>query len=99
PDDAYHVSGALRLRGRLREELLESSLGEIIRRHEALRTVFRADGDAPVQVVLPPSGLRLTVIDLTSLSVEEREGEAGRVLALETRRRFELENGPLMRLL
>ncbi|HET9227118.1 MAG TPA: AMP-binding protein, partial [Thermoanaerobaculia bacterium] len=51
PEDAYHVPGALRLRGPVREDVLERTLGEIVRRHEALRTVFLDN----LQVVLPPS--------------------------------------------
>jgi amino acid adenylation domain-containing protein len=93
PDDAYHVPGALRLRGPVREDVLECALGEIVRRHEALRTVFRVEGNAPVQVVLPRADLRLPVVDVPVLS------EAGRILDREARRRFDLETGPLVRVL
>ena len=74
--------------------MLERALGEIVRRHEALRTVFRAEGDVPVQVVLPQADLRLPVVDLSG-----RIGEAGRILAAEARRPFDLETGPLVRVL
>src|SRR5262245_45135098 len=37
---AYHIHGALRLKGGLHVEALERAIGEIVRRHEALRTVF-----------------------------------------------------------
>ncbi len=99
PDDAYHVPGALRLRGALREDVLERTLAEIVRRHAALRTVFRPAKGAPVQVVLPPAALRLPVTDLTALPAEERETEAGRLLAREARRPFDLAAGPPVRLL
>ena len=99
PDGAYQVPGALRLRGPLREDALERALGEIVRRHEALRTVFRAEGNGQVQVILPPAGLRLPVADLSALPATERQGEAARLLDRETRRPFALETGPLVRLL
>jgi amino acid adenylation domain-containing protein len=99
PGATYHVPGALRVRGALREDVLERTLAEIVRRHEALRTVFRNVASAPVQIVLPPAGLRLPVADLTSLPAEEREAEAGRLLAREARRSFDLETGPLVRAL
>ncbi|HEV8580076.1 MAG TPA: non-ribosomal peptide synthase/polyketide synthase [Thermoanaerobaculia bacterium] len=98
PKDAYHVPGALRLRGSLDEEMLERSLTEIVHRHEALRTVFHMAGSTPVQVVLPPANLRLPVVDLTALSTEQRETEAGRLLDREARLPFDLEQGPLVRL-
>jgi amino acid adenylation domain-containing protein len=99
PADAYHVPGALRLQGALREDVLERSLAEIVRRHEALRTVFRSEGTLPLQVVLPPEGLRLPVADLRVLPLGMREAEAGRLLAAEALRPFDLETGPLVRLL
>ncbi|MFL6292492.1 MAG: amino acid adenylation domain-containing protein, partial [Thermoanaerobaculia bacterium] len=89
PEDAYHVPGALRLRGPVREDVLERTLSEIVRRHEALRTVFRNN----LQVVLPPSDFELPVVDVPG------EREALRLLAEEARRPFDLETGPLVRAL
>jgi amino acid adenylation domain-containing protein len=97
PEDAYQVPGALRLRGPVREDVLERTLEEVVRRHEALRTVFGAAGSSPVQTVLPPAGLRLPVVDLTALPAEGREAEGGKLLEREARRRFDLEAGPLVR--
>jgi amino acid adenylation domain-containing protein len=90
PEDAYHVPGALRLRGPLREDVLERTLAEIVRRHEALRTVFRGDQRVE-QVVLPPSGFTLPLVDAPG------ESEALRLLGEEARRPFDLESGPLVR--
>jgi amino acid adenylation domain-containing protein len=95
---ADNVPGALRLRGPLRPELLARALGEIARRHEALRTVFREGaGGVAVQIVLPPSAAALPVIDLRALP--DAEPEAGRLLAGEARRPFDLAAGPLARTL
>src|SRR5215472_5737259 len=49
----YNILGALRLRGTLDAEILEQSLREIDRRHEALRTTFSIVGTEPVQVISP----------------------------------------------
>jgi len=89
PEDAYHVPGALRLRGPVREDVLERTLSEIVRRHEALRTVFRNN----LQVVLAPSGFELPVVDVPD------EREALRLLEREACRPFDLETGPLVRAL
>ena len=40
---AYHISGGLRLRGALDVPALRASFSALVRRHESLRTVFRAD--------------------------------------------------------
>ncbi|MBV9110478.1 MAG: amino acid adenylation domain-containing protein, partial [Gemmatimonadetes bacterium] len=57
----YNHFLAVRLDGALDAAALERALGEIVRRHEALRTVFPEQGGAPVQVVLPFAGFALPV--------------------------------------
>ena len=94
---AYNMHVALRLSGRLREEALERSLGEILRRHEALRTTFRTVGGHPVQVVSPVQPLRVPVVDLTRLPVSDRLTESARLASEETVRPFHLVHGPLFR--
>ncbi|HYO12189.1 MAG TPA: non-ribosomal peptide synthase/polyketide synthase [Thermoanaerobaculia bacterium] len=94
---AYHVPGALRLRGPLRPEILERALEEIVRRHEALRTVFCEREKGPVQVVLPPPALLLPVVDLGGLPEAAWEAEALRTFEREARRPFDLAAGPLVR--
>ncbi|HST57142.1 MAG TPA: amino acid adenylation domain-containing protein, partial [Longimicrobium sp.] len=94
----YNLPFALRLRGALDVDALERSLGEIVRRHDALRTVFREQGGTPWQVVAPFGGFRLTVKDLAHLSGETREAEVQRELVAEsTERPFDLAAGPLFR--
>ncbi|HVR95316.1 MAG TPA: amino acid adenylation domain-containing protein, partial [Thermoanaerobaculia bacterium] len=48
---AYNVPTAVRLEGRLDVPVLAASLGEVVRRHESLRTVFAVAQGEPVQVV------------------------------------------------
>ncbi len=87
----YNVPGLLAIRGPLRIEVLAAALDEVVRRHEALRTVFPTVGDEPVQRVLP-SLPGLQVVDLP-------EEDAARFVEDEARRPFDLENGPLARTL
>ncbi|MFL5540369.1 MAG: condensation domain-containing protein, partial [Longimicrobiaceae bacterium] len=49
----YNIPVAWRLAGALDERALERALGEIVRRHEALRTTFGEVDGSPVQVVAP----------------------------------------------
>ncbi|MFL5386461.1 MAG: amino acid adenylation domain-containing protein, partial [Longimicrobiaceae bacterium] len=95
---SYNLPFALRLRGALDVDALERSLGEIVRRHEALRTTFREQGGTPRQVIAPFGGFRLAVMDLSHLPGEAREAEVQRELVAEgTTRLFDLSAGPLFR--
>ncbi|MFF0410648.1 amino acid adenylation domain-containing protein [Kitasatospora sp. NPDC004745] len=64
PSATYNVTLALRLHGPLDPAALEAALGDVVRRHEALRTVFGEQDGTPYQRVLdaPATGL-LTVTD------------------------------------
>ncbi len=95
----YNNTVALRLRGHLDTDALTRALAEIVRRHEALRTVFHEEDGIPFQVVLPYLALDVPVIDLSHLPAGEREAEALRLATAEARRPFDLVHGPLLRFL
>ncbi|HEX7240316.1 MAG TPA: amino acid adenylation domain-containing protein, partial [Longimicrobiaceae bacterium] len=94
---AYNVPVPLRVRGAVDARALAAALSELARRHEALRTVFRATEGEPVQVVLPASSSPLPTVDLRALSPEAREIETGRLAAEDAARPFDLARGPLLR--
>ena len=48
---AYHITGAVRLRGALDRDALRRALQRIAERHEALRTCFREIDGEPMQIV------------------------------------------------
>ncbi|HKV12552.1 MAG TPA: amino acid adenylation domain-containing protein, partial [Thermoanaerobaculia bacterium] len=88
----YNIPAPLRIEGALDAGRLARALGEVIRRHESLRTTFPAiDGD-PRQVVAEPADAVLPVIDLRGLPEEVR-----RQVEAEARRPFDLAAGPLLR--
>jgi hypothetical protein len=73
---------------------------ELERRHEALRTRFvRAEGEPWTvrQVIDPPGGLELPLVDLSPLPPERREGELGRLATEEAARPLELAAKPMIR--
>jgi len=93
----YNVVTALRLRGALDVDALRRSLGEIVRRHEALRTVFAEVEGRPVQRVQPFAGFTLAVEDVSKEGAEEAEREMARRFRDEAGRGFDLAAGPLVR--
>ena len=98
PESAfYNTAGAMRLTGSLNAKTLEQTLGEIVRRHDVLQTVFPAEHGKPLQIInrLPP--LSLPVTDLSDLPAAERERRAARLINDESERPFDLAGGPLFR--
>src|SRR5688500_5957089 len=93
----YNIPVAWRLGGALDQPALERALGEIVRRHEALRTTFTEVDGSPVQVVAPFGGFALPVEDLSGLSEADREAEVRRRAGEEAGRAFDLSAGPLFR--
>ncbi|HSS49881.1 MAG TPA: amino acid adenylation domain-containing protein, partial [Thermoanaerobaculia bacterium] len=93
----YNVPAAVYLQGLLDRAVLAAALGEVVRRHESLRTRFAARQGGPVQVIDPASPLALSVIDLAGLPAVGRTGEARRLARGEALRPFDLAVGPLLR--
>ncbi|MFJ8201371.1 amino acid adenylation domain-containing protein, partial [Streptomyces sp. NPDC096152] len=69
---AYHLPYALRLRGGVDREALRAALGDVVARHESLRTVFPEEGGVPWQEVLPAGevGLELPVVEVAAGGLE-----------------------------
>ncbi|HEY2737971.1 MAG TPA: amino acid adenylation domain-containing protein, partial [Thermoanaerobaculia bacterium] len=96
----YNIPIALRLHGPLSVAVLSRALGEVVRRHEVLRTVFPSAGGRARQVILPPPLLNtvaVPLVDLTGLSPALRQPEAEGLVTEEARRPFDLARGPLWR--
>jgi len=93
----YSCSGALRMEGALNLGALESTINEIVRRHEALRTRIEVEDGVPAQVIDAWEPRRLGVEDLSSLTVGEREAEVRRTARKEAETGFDLNRGPLLR--
>ncbi|MEW5926454.1 MAG: amino acid adenylation domain-containing protein [Gemmatimonadota bacterium] len=91
----YNVPTVLLLEGALDPDALARALGEIVRRHEVLRTVFEVEEGEAVQVVLPWRELELPRADASGLPEAERQAELERRAEAEARRAFDLAAGPL----
>ncbi|MGH7561802.1 MAG: amino acid adenylation domain-containing protein [Gemmatimonadales bacterium] len=98
PDAAvYTMPAAYRLRGSLDPAALEAALDRVVERHEALRTVFLLEGEAPLQVVRPHERVLLPVHDLRDRSLADRETAVTEAYEELANRPFDLARGPLFR--
>ncbi|CAM4407409.1 non-ribosomal peptide synthetase [Myxococcus xanthus] len=98
PTAIYNMPSAVRLKGTLDVPALERALGDVVRRHEALRTVPRVEAGAePVQVVLPAEPLTMPRVDLRAMPEEQREPRAEALAREEAALPFDLDQGPLLR--
>ncbi|HLM66297.1 MAG TPA: condensation domain-containing protein, partial [Longimicrobium sp.] len=92
---AYNLHGILRIPGALDRPALERAVGEMVRRHEPLRTVFAEVDGAPVQVIAPFAGFTLPVEELPGADRAALRRRANQ----EAARTFDLAAGPLFRAL
>ncbi|MDR6287825.1 MULTISPECIES: amino acid adenylation domain-containing protein [Inquilinus] len=94
---AYNMAGILALTGGLDVAALQAAVGDLVARHEALRTTFGIDSEGqPVQRIhaeLPPP---LTLRDLRASA--DGRGESDAFAQALAQQPFDLEAGPLLRL-
>lgn len=93
----YNETTTLRLSFGLDVAVLQRSVKEIVRRHDALRTTFRSVDGHPVEVIASALALELPLIDLRSLPKASREREAMRLCEKQAGEPFDLAKGPLLR--
>lgn len=87
----------LSFKGKLNIPTLERALSEVVRRHEAVRTVFaRVDGEF-TQVITPARPIDLPVVDISEWPDAEREEKAMELCHVLMHADFDLERGPLFR--
>ncbi|MFI0350764.1 amino acid adenylation domain-containing protein [Actinomadura sp. 9N407] len=70
PRGAYHLPLAVHLRGDLDVAALEAAIGDVVARHESLRTVFAEHDGAPYQRILPPDEVR-PVLEIATCPPED----------------------------
>ncbi|MBB3037651.1 non-ribosomal peptide synthetase [Hoyosella altamirensis] len=73
----YNIAFALDMRGALDVAALQSAMGDVLARHEALRTIFPADTEGPYQLILTPEQVaadipvtRVTASDVDAASAD-----------------------------
>ncbi|MGH2391570.1 MAG: non-ribosomal peptide synthetase, partial [Chloroflexota bacterium] len=92
---AYTITTALRLSSALDVSALERALGEIMARHETMRTTFGMKDGEPVQLIGSVPPVTIPIVDLREKEDGERAVE--RLITEEAERSFDLRTGPLFR--
>ena len=99
PDScALNVALGFSLNGPLDVPALERGLGELIKRHEAFRTMCAVNDVQPIQIIVPAerTSMPLEIVDLRTIPEPKRERELQSLIALEARRPFALDRSPLL---
>jgi amino acid adenylation domain-containing protein len=97
-DASLNISHAVRIKGDLKQDLLEQSLTQVISRHESLRTTFAINqlqavrDSKPAPLITASNTLGISVIDLSA--VQESAETLVRAAAQQP---FDLTLGPLLR--
>ncbi|HEV2847228.1 MAG TPA: condensation domain-containing protein, partial [Thermoanaerobaculia bacterium] len=94
PSPLYHIPGAFEGTGRLDVAALQAAVSTLWSRHEALRARFTIAAGQPAQAFAPPGPLAIAEVDLSGVS---DPAEVTTVHQEIVRRPFDLERGPLLR--
>nr|AID65225.1 nonribosomal peptide synthetase [Cystobacter fuscus] len=99
PGDAYFEQALLRVEGALDVGCFERAWNELLRRHEALRTVFVVKNvPKPLQVVLKNRSLSITFRDLSGLDEDARRTALEDYRREDAARPFDLAKDVLLRI-
>ncbi|MCG8919819.1 condensation domain-containing protein [Actinokineospora sp. PR83] len=93
----YNITHDLRLRGPLDQAALTAAVGDLVDRHEVLRTRIAADDDGVPHALVRTEEHRVAVHDLSALPEDERHREARRLIDEDALLSFDLAGGPLVR--
>jgi amino acid adenylation domain-containing protein len=93
----YNVFASLPPPEPLLVSVLAQCLGEIVRRHESLRTTFTEVDGYPVQVIRRSRRQAVPVVDLSGLPAPVRPVESRRLAERQSLQPFDLASGPLLR--
>ncbi|WP_172844394.1 non-ribosomal peptide synthetase [Tumebacillus algifaecis] len=96
----YNFPFVIHFHGSLHQQALMQGLRELAQRQEALRTTFRNKDGELMQFIAPvKDNVPLQVRNLYQAPLNEKNAIVREILHEESVRGFDLENGPLMRLL
>ncbi|WP_346012436.1 condensation domain-containing protein, partial [Streptomyces sp. SID3343] len=78
PSATYNIPLVLRLTGELDHDALQAALGDVVARHDSLRTVFPAVDGTPHQHVLDTADVELSATDTSETELPDALSSAAR---------------------
>ncbi|QWU16643.1 non-ribosomal peptide synthase domain TIGR01720/amino acid adenylation domain-containing protein [Paenibacillus sophorae] len=98
PDNPfYNNTVVIHLKGRIHLGYMERSIEEVVRKHEVLRTTFNVIYDQPAQIIHDYCSVKPQMIDLSSLTEEQRTTTVDTLIKKESMKPFDLVEGPVCR--
>ena len=98
PDSAaYNVEHAIRMQGKLNVSIWETTLRNLVERHEILRTAYRVENSNSCQFVVSENPFSLQVIDLSQNDLEKAHQEALGNAKADAIAPFDLTRGEVLR--
>jgi amino acid adenylation domain-containing protein len=97
PGSMYNEPFSVRIHSALDVATLARAFGEVMMRHEILRTTFASVGGEPVQTIHDGAPFELPFVDLGGLHESERWRRAVELATQQARQPFELSRLPLIR--
>lgn len=96
-DPALNVSARYRIRGELRNSVLETAWKTLVARHEMLRARFVASEGGFATVVDRFTPSRVSIVDCSALDPDIVDAEIDRIAAYEARSPLDISQAPLFR--
>ncbi len=95
----YNIPVAFRLHGAVDLSLIEQCVSEIAGRHATLRATFTVTGNTARSVLSPDAGPSFSLANPGSTTGDGVEPQWVAIVSREARRSFDLEKGPLLRVM
>jgi len=96
--DSYHFTRVIKMTGNVNFQEIEHAFSEIIKRHEALRTVFFEQDNSLYQQVIAHKPLKVTVTDLSLYTPDEQLEQIADLKESLINQPFDFSNDNMLRL-
>ncbi len=94
---AYNIQLTYHFKGKIDYDVLKKSIGLLFNKHHTMFSVFKqAEGEPYIEII--PGKVLLEFVDFSFLPVGDRLREVLAFASQDSRRRFDIEKGPLYRL-
>ena len=96
---AYNISFTYRFTGELDKEVFSEAVNRLSDRHKVLKSRIVAEKGKPVAYINNDQLAEMDEIDLSDLPADQREKKIQEIIGEKSRETFDLETGPLFRIL